>query len=121
MTVDLFYDAGCGPCTLWARASAGIAREGVRILALDSREADRALGSMPDTVRFSYFHLARGGRTLTGTDALPLLVGLVAGRTAERVVRRVGFVRRGLDRTYRAFWEYRRTRGCAAGAVAPGS
>jgi predicted DCC family thiol-disulfide oxidoreductase YuxK len=109
----LFYDDGCGPCTFWARLSRGFGRGRIRIYSLDSPEAEGTLKSLPETDRYGSFHLSSPEHTWSGIGALPSLVGLVAGATAERVVERVSFLRRALDRTYASFWEYRRTRGCA--------
>ena len=119
-TVEMFYDAGCGPCTFLARVSRGFGHGRIEILPLAGPEADTLLGDLPSSERFGYFHLVAGARRLSGGEAVPALIGLVAGRTAERAVRRVGVFRRGVDRVYQAFWSYRRTRGCAASGVSSG-
>ncbi|HYA70422.1 MAG TPA: hypothetical protein VEH28_03545 [Thermoplasmata archaeon] len=110
----LFYDPGCGPCTLFARLSEWASRSHVRALPYDGSQATRELGDLTEEVRFGYAHLvdARGRRT--GAAIMPPLVGLTLGPTGERVVNRVPPLDRGLRWIYDRFWEYRRTRGCAA-------
>ena len=110
----MFFDASCGPCTFWARLTAGLARSGLEVHALDGPEADRAFRSMPSELRFSYFHIVESGRTWTGPEAMPAWVGLVGGRRARSVAERAPPVNRFLRLAYNRFWEYRRTRGCAA-------
>ncbi len=114
--VHLYYDAGCGPCTFFALTSRGLGRGRIAIFPLASPGADRELGRLPTDDRFGAFHLVYRDRILTGAAAVVPLVGLALGRPAERVARGAPPLRRGLERTYRWFWRYRRTRGCAAAA-----
>jgi hypothetical protein len=111
-SVDLFYDSGCGPCTLWARWSEGLARSHVRIHPLSSTTADLELARLSPERRFGFFHIVRGTEVLSGHEALVPLVGLVGGSSAERIVGRVGFLNRGVHAIYQRFWEYRRDHGC---------
>lgn len=110
----MFFDASCGPCTFWARLTAGLSPSGVQVYALDGPEADGALANMAPEQRFSYFHIVEAGRTWTGSDAMPAWVGLVGGKTARSLAERAPPVNRLLRLVYNRFWEYRRTRGCAA-------
>lgn len=110
----LFYDPGCGPCSLFARASEWASRAQLRAVPYDGPEATRELGDLADEVRFSYAHWvdARGRRS--GAAIINPLVGLTLGSVGERVVTRVGPVDRGLRWVYDRFWNYRRTRGCTS-------
>jgi predicted DCC family thiol-disulfide oxidoreductase YuxK len=110
----MFFDASCGPCTFWAHLTAGLSRSRVQVYALDAPEADRAFGSMSPELRYSYFHIVESDRTWTGPEAMPAWVGLVGGRSARAVAERAPPVNRLLRLAYNRFWEYRRTRGCAA-------
>lgn len=116
----LFYDASCGPCTFWARLTAGLSSTGVEAFALDGPEGDRWLGSMTPELRYSYFHIVEAGRTFTGPEAMPAWIGLVGGKGARTVAERAPPVNRLLRLAYNRFWEYRRTRGCAAGETPNG-
>ena len=108
----LFYDPGCGPCTLFAKASEWTSRSRVRAVPYDGPEADRELGDLSDEVRFASAHLVdRTGRS-SGPEILPPLVALTAGRTAGRVVGRVPTVDQGLRWLYLRFWNYRQVHGC---------
>lgn len=112
----LFYDDGCGPCTVFARASRGLARRRVEIRPLADPGSDRYLGSLSTEQRFGSFHLSSRGRLESGTAALPEWVGLFAGACGERAVRGVPPIRSGVERVYRLLWNHRRTHGCAAPA-----
>lgn len=113
--VRLFYDAGCGPCSFFAHVSRSAAHRKIAIFPLTGPEGDRWLGEMPEDRRYDSFHLAIGGRLLSAADALPSLVGLVAGRAAERTYRAATPIRRAGDRLYWRFWRARRAGRCAAG------
>jgi predicted DCC family thiol-disulfide oxidoreductase YuxK len=115
----MFFDAHCGPCTFFARVTAGLSRTTVSVLPLDGPEADRVLGRMPDEVRFRSFHIVENGRTLSGPEAMPAWVGLVGGRSWRRVVERARPVRGLLRSGYLRAWEHRKALGCAA--EAPGT
>jgi predicted DCC family thiol-disulfide oxidoreductase YuxK len=117
MAAGLYYDGRCGPCTWFARVSAATSRGRIRIDPLDGPSAERDLRALPDARRFGFFHIVRSGRVYTGPEALPVLIELTAGRTAGRVVHGAPFVRAGLEWVYQRFWDYRRTKGCAARAV----
>jgi predicted DCC family thiol-disulfide oxidoreductase YuxK len=110
----MFFDAGCGPCTFWARLTAGVSRTKLEIYSLDSVEADAALQSMAPDRRFAFFHIVESGLTWTGPDAMPAWAGLVGGKGARALAERAPPVNQLLRRAYHRFWEYRRTRGCAA-------
>jgi predicted DCC family thiol-disulfide oxidoreductase YuxK len=110
----MFFDSSCGPCTFFARITAGLSRSGPEVYPLDGPEADRALQSMSSEARYSSFHIVEPGKTWTGPDAMPAWVGLVAGNRARWVAEKARPVNRLLRRFYDGFWEYRRSRGCAA-------
>jgi predicted DCC family thiol-disulfide oxidoreductase YuxK len=112
---EMFYDAGCGPCTFFARVSQVSGHHRISIYPLAGVEADRVLTGMPEQRRYDSFHLSLNGSVLSATEALPALVGLVAGEAAERTYRAVSPVRRLGERVYWSFWRARRTKGCAAG------
>ncbi|MGC2289970.1 MAG: DCC1-like thiol-disulfide oxidoreductase family protein [Thermoplasmata archaeon] len=109
----MFFDANCGPCTFWARLSAGLSRSGLEVYALDGPEADGALRSMTPDRRYGYFHIEESGQMWTGPEAMPAWVGLLGGKGARSVAERAPPVNRFLRFAYNRFWEYRRTRGCA--------
>jgi predicted DCC family thiol-disulfide oxidoreductase YuxK len=108
----MFYDASCGPCTLWARAFEWLGRGSLQIDPLASREADRELRGMPEQVRYSAFHLLRDGEVRTGTDALGPLLGVTLGPSAECLITRVSPGRWAARAVYQALWEGRRRYGC---------
>jgi hypothetical protein len=110
----LFYDSTCGPCTFFASVFQGVSRTQLAIEPLDSPDADQALGLMEEEERFGAFHFMVHGSTFTGPEAMTPLVETTFGQTVGRIARDCGPVRGGLRRTYLWFWEYRRTRGCAA-------
>lgn len=110
----LFYDPNCGPCRLFARACEWASRSRVEAIPYDGVEARRELADLSDETRIAYAHLVRGSERTSGNAIMTPLVGLTLGRSGERIVRRVGPVDRGLRWTYGRFWNYRRTRGCAA-------
>ena len=113
-TTRLFYDPGCGPCTMFARVSEWASHAHLRAVPYDGAEAARELGDLDESVRFAYAHLvdARGRRS--GSAIMSPLVGLAFGTAGERIVNRVSAVDHGLRWVYDRFWDYRRTRGCAA-------
>jgi predicted DCC family thiol-disulfide oxidoreductase YuxK len=113
----MFFDSSCGPCTFWARLTAGLSRSGLRVYPLDGPEADRALQSMSSATRYGYFHIVESGRTWTGPDAMPAWVGLVGGNRARLVAERAPPVNRLLRLFYNRMWEYRQSHGCAAEGI----
>lgn len=110
----LYYDPRCGPCRLFARVSEWASRSRLHALPYDGDEARRELGDMTEGDRFAYAHLVRRERRTSGDAIMTPLVGLTLGPTGERVVARVSPLDHGLRRMYGVFWNYRRTRGCAA-------
>jgi len=112
--VRLYFDASCGPCTVFARVSGAMGRGRIRLGSLSGPEADRELGGMVSEERFGAFHLVGAAGITTGEEAVVPLVGLTFGRAAERVAVGVRPFRQLLQWTYRQFWSYRRERGCAA-------
>jgi predicted DCC family thiol-disulfide oxidoreductase YuxK len=116
----MFYDASCGPCTFWARFTAGVSQVGVDAYPLDGPEADLELGSMAPELRYGYFHIVEPGRILTGPDAMPAWIGLLGGKPARALAERASPVKHLLRLGYNRFWEYRRSRGCAADRSTPG-
>jgi len=117
----LFYDPGCGPCTLFARASEWASRSRLRAVPYDGREADRELGGLSEEVRFASAHLVGGGGRSSGADIMPPLVSLTVGGEAGRVVGRTPPLDRSLRWLYSRFWSYRQTHGCGARGAAPPS
>jgi hypothetical protein len=113
----LFFDASCGPCTFFARLTAGISRSGLEVYSLDGAEADRALPGMSASMRYSYFHIVEPDGIWSGAEAMPVWAGLVGGKGARELAERAPPVNRLLRLVYTRFWEYRRTRGCAADAA----
>ncbi|HYA58315.1 MAG TPA: hypothetical protein VEH57_07670 [Thermoplasmata archaeon] len=113
-TARLFFDPGCGPCRLFARVSEWASRSRLRAVPYDGDEARRELGDLSDDARFAYAHLVHDRERRSGDAIMTPLVGLTVGPTGERVVARVPPLDRGLRWMYGVFWNYRRTRGCAA-------
>ena len=86
----LFYDAGCPGCRLVARLilAADLERR-IRTAPLDSAEADRVLGHMPERQRFGSYHLVVGDRVASGGPGMgPLLEQARLLRPLGRLVRR---------------------------------
>ncbi len=112
-TARLFYDAGCGPCTFFARVSQWASRSRLRSLPYDGEEARRVLADLDEERRFAFAHLvdARGRRS--GSAIMTPLVALALGPQGERVAK-VPAIEHGLWWIYDRFWDYRKTRGCAA-------
>jgi hypothetical protein len=110
----LFYDPNCGPCRLFARVTQWASRSRLTALPYDGREAQRQLSDLTEEYRFAYAHLVRQEERTSGDAIMTPLVGLTLGPTGERVVTRVRPIDHGLRWIYGRFWNYRRTRGCAA-------
>jgi len=110
----LYYDPGCGPCRLFAQVCQWASRSRVRSLPYDGAEARQQLGDLSEEFRFAYAHLVRCDLRTSGEAIMTPLVGLTIGPTGERVVSHVPPLDRGLRWIYGRFWNYRRTRGCAA-------
>jgi predicted DCC family thiol-disulfide oxidoreductase YuxK len=86
----LFYDASCPGCRLFARLilAADLERR-IRTAPLDSAEADRVLGGMPERQRFGSYHLVVGDRVARGASGMgPLLEQARLLRPLGRLVRR---------------------------------
>jgi hypothetical protein len=113
----LFYDDACGPCRLLARATEQVSRHRVVATPLTSPVANVRLDGVPPEARYGYAHLDAVGGLRTGEAITAPLVGLTLGPTWEGVVRKVPPLDRAMRRAYLWFWEYRRTRGCAAAQV----
>lgn len=113
----LFYDPGCGPCSLFARVSEWASGSRLRIVPYDGEEAVRALGDLTEETRISYAHFVDPQGRRSGSAIMSPLVALALGTTGGQVVERVPSVDRGLRWIYDRFWNYRRTRGCAAPPV----
>jgi predicted DCC family thiol-disulfide oxidoreductase YuxK len=114
--VHLYFDAACGPCTLFAQVARALGTGRVRLLPLGGTEAERELAEMGQQERDQAFHLVGAGHVQTGEAAVIPLVGLTFGERAERVARAVPPLRWGLVGTYRRFWRQRQLRGCATPA-----
>jgi hypothetical protein len=115
----LYYDPGCGPCRLFAQVAQWAVRSRIDALPYDGPQARRALGDMTEEFRYAFAHLVYGRERASGDAIMAPLVGLTIGPTGERVVRSVPSIDGGLRWVYRKFWDYRRTRGCAAPAATP--
>ena len=117
MSAELYYDDHCGPCTLWARAIRSLSRGRITLQPLTSPRADVALADLPDGERFGYAHLSFSERRWQGEELLGPLLGVLLGPRWEVFASSRFPSGRLLRRVYRAFWEYRRTSGCAAATV----
>ncbi len=115
----LFYDPRCGPCALFARVSARLGGSRLRSLPYDEAEATRDLGDLDEETRFAYAHLVDDRGRSSGSALMPPLVKICLGETAGRLVLQVAPLDRALRWTYDQFWNYRRTRGCAATSAVP--
>lgn len=113
----LYYDPSCGPCTFFARVNEWASRAHVRALPYDGKEASRELAGMSDALRFSYAHLVDPWGRRSGSEIMVPLLGLTFGGAAERTASQVPAIDRALRWIYDRFWNYRRTRGCAAGSA----
>jgi hypothetical protein len=115
----LFFDPNCGPCTLFARLAEWASRSSVRALPYDGEEACRALGDLPDAERFAYAHFVDSDGRRSGSAIMGPLLERTIGPVGGRIVDQVPPVDHGLHWLYDRFWNYRRTRGCAAGTSGP--
>ena len=110
----LYYDDGCGPCRLLARAAEGASRHRLVSTPLSSPSADRDLAALSPEERFGSAHLL-GSEGLRSSERMPLsLLGVVAGPTARRVVERVPWLDGSLRWAYQYLWTARRARGCGS-------
>jgi len=110
----LYYDDGCGPCRLLARAAEGASRHRLVSTPLASATADRDLAALSPEQRFGSAHLLTS-EGLRSSERMPLsLLGVVAGPTVQRVVERVPWLGGSLRRAYTYLWTARRDRGCGA-------
>jgi len=110
----LYYDGNCGSCAFFARAAQAASHRQLVAIPLDAPVADRDLSGLSGEDRFGSAHLAVGASVRSGSDILGPLLGLSLGEGASRVYARVPVVDRSLRWVYRRFWNFRRTRGCAA-------
>ena len=122
----LFYDDGCGPCTLFARAARALSLGRLSIAGLTSEEADSRLGGLDPSARFGSMHLRRGDTTFDHAEALLPLVGAVFGSAAARGMTLLRPAESGLRLLYSWLYDARMKRGCAvpsgrSGAVPSGS
>jgi predicted DCC family thiol-disulfide oxidoreductase YuxK len=99
----LFYDAGCPGCRLFARVIlAADTERRIRTAPLDSAEADRVLGRMPERQRFGSYHLVVGDRVASGASGMgPLLEQPRLLRPLGRLVRRSPTARAAAGGAYR--------------------
>lgn len=100
----LFYDGDCRACrtftNLVLRADT---RRRIRTAPLDSPEADKVLGHLPDRQRFGSFHLAIDDRVISGGAAVgPLLELLPALRPAGALIQRSPVAGRAAHALYHA-------------------
>jgi predicted DCC family thiol-disulfide oxidoreductase YuxK len=99
----LFYDAGCPGCRVFARIllAADVERR-IRTVPLDSPEADRVLGGMPERKRYGSYHLVVGDRVTSGAEGMgPLLEQASVLRPLGRLVRRSRTARAAAGGAYR--------------------
>lgn len=109
----LYYDPGCGPCTFFAKVCQRAGRSKLAVLPYDGTSAEVELADLTEEVRYAYAHLLSRDHRSSGAEIMAPLVGLTLGSTAERVAH-VPQLDHGLRWIYDRFWNYRRTRGCAA-------
>jgi predicted DCC family thiol-disulfide oxidoreductase YuxK len=105
----LFYDAGCPGCRVFARIllAADVERR-IRTVPLDSPEADRVLGGMPERKRYGSYHLVVGDRVTSGAEGMgPLLEQASVLRPLGRLVRRSPTARAAAARAYRYIARHR--------------
>jgi hypothetical protein len=110
----LYYDAGCGPCSFFARAAVGTSRGRLLSVPLADRAADSDLGVLSEETRYDSAHFVDYRGLRSGSEILGPLIGVAAGEAAERVVLAVPPIRHSLAWLYDQFWEYRRVKGCVA-------
>jgi hypothetical protein len=99
---------------MFARVFEWASRSRLRAVPYDGEEAARALSDLDEETRFAYAHLVDSGGRRSGAGIMTPLIGLTIGGTGERVAESVPPIDRGLRWVYDRFWNYRRTRGCAA-------
>jgi predicted DCC family thiol-disulfide oxidoreductase YuxK len=75
----LFYDGECPACRAFARlVLVADTRRRIRTATLDSEEADRLLGSLPEDARSGSYHLVEeDGRISSGRDGVGRLLELL--------------------------------------------
>ncbi|MGH2662597.1 MAG: DCC1-like thiol-disulfide oxidoreductase family protein [Actinomycetota bacterium] len=102
--VVLFYDGECRACRTFTNlVLKADTRRRIRTAPLDSPEADRLLGHLPERRRFGSFHLAVGDRVVSGGAAVgPLLELLPPLRPAGKLIRRSPVARRAAHALYHA-------------------
>lgn len=110
----LYYDDGCGPCGLLARAAEEMSGHHVLATPLTAPLAERDLGELEVEGRLGYAHLLAGDRRWTGADLTTPLIGYLFGPRAEATVRRIRPLDRALAWAYGRLWQYRRLHGCGA-------
>jgi predicted DCC family thiol-disulfide oxidoreductase YuxK len=107
----LFYDAGCPACRLFARLMLVADTERrIRTAPLDSEEADRLLGDLPEGVRFGSFHLVVGDRRVGAGPGIGLLLEQARlTRPLGRLVHRSDLARRAAAAMYDVLSRHRAT------------
>jgi predicted DCC family thiol-disulfide oxidoreductase YuxK len=73
--VTLFYDAGCGVCSWLALRALHAAPHVVRVLPIDSDEAEPHMSALGDEARWASWHvLGEDGQLRSGGAAAPVLL-----------------------------------------------
>jgi predicted DCC family thiol-disulfide oxidoreductase YuxK len=101
MRATLLYDRDCGFCR-WClgKVLAWDRRHSLRPVAIQSQEADRLLGGMPDEERLASWHLVEGDGSLQSAgDAFPGLFRLLPGGAPLAAL--TSRAPRATDRAYR--------------------
>lgn len=83
------YDASCGPCTRFRRALEFFdIFQRIGFVSLDEANREGRLDNVPEHLRFRSFHMILpNGDILSGSDALPSLMGLLpAGGLVSRLM-----------------------------------
>ncbi len=101
----LYYDRGCGSCTLLARVAVGASHRHLEAIPLDAPAAQRDLADLLDEVRFGSAHLVTDASRRTGSDIVNPLLGLALGEKAARLVERIPVADRALRWLYRTLLE----------------
>jgi hypothetical protein len=114
----LYYDRGCGSCSVFARVAEEASHRRLVAVPLDTPAADRDLSGLPAEVRFGSAHLVTEGSRLSGPAIVTPLLGFAVGARLSRLLAHAPLLDRSLRWLYLRFWNHHQTRGC--GTPRPG-
>lgn len=119
--LPVLYDPDCGLCSATARMLRRLDGAGrLELVPFDEAER-RGLGAeLPRDRFYGSFHAVAGGDTVSGADAIPLVLErLPLGRGPARLIRRSAFLEGVVARAYDWVSRHRHATGCRCHSPTP--